>query len=148
MTLDDLPALNASLNGLATVFLVAGYLFIRSDRKPQHIACMVGALVASAVFLTSYLIYHFSKGEPTRFPVEYGAVRYVYYAILASHVLLAIVNLPMIIMTVVPALRRRFDRHRKIARWTWPVWMYVSVTGVIVYLMLYRWFPPTGGAAG
>jgi len=101
---------------------------------------MVSALAASTVFLIGYLIYHFNV-PATRFEAT-GVVRSIYFFILATHIILAFFVLPMVIMTVVPALRRRFDRHRRIGRWTMPVWLYVSVTGVVVYLMLYRWFPP------
>ena len=101
---------------------------------------MTAALTVSAAFLASYLVYHYRVGS-VKFTHE-GLVRAVYFFILVTHIVLAAVNLPMIILTVVPALRRRFDRHRKLARWTWPIWMYVSVTGVLVYAMLYHWFPP------
>lgn len=141
----DLPGINATLNAVSTVLLVSGWWCIRSGRKPAHVACMVTALATSAVFLACYLTYHAWLHETLgvrgiRFTHE-GLVRPVYYAILVTHVFGAVVNLPMIILTVVPAVRRRFDRHRRIARWTLPVWLYVSVTGVVVYLMLYRWFP-------
>ncbi|CAN5198260.1 DUF420 domain-containing protein [soil metagenome] len=141
MTLSDLPALNASLNATATVLLVTGYVFIRRRMIRAHATTMVLALATSAVFLTGYLIYHFNVEAVKKFPDGYGAVRYAYYAMLLTHVVLAIVNLPMIILTVIPAARRRFDQHRRIARWTFPIWLYVSVTGVLVYFSLYHWFP-------
>jgi len=144
MEIDDLPRLNASLNATATVFIIAGLVCIKTGRKRAHIACMATALTASAVFLTSYLIYHFTKGEPTPFGGA-GAIRVVYYVMLLTHIVLAIVNLPMVIITVVPAVRGRFDRHKRMARWTWPVWLYVSITGILVYFFLYVWFP--AGAA-
>ena len=139
MTLRDLPTLNAGLNSVTTLLLVAGWWFIARDRKPQHIACMATALVTSAAFLASYLYYHAHAGS-VRFTAQ-GPVRILYFTILISHTLLAMAVVPMVFATVIPALRARFDRHRRIARWTLPVWLYVSVTGVLVYLMLYRWWP-------
>ena len=139
MELEDLPALNATLNSVATVLLIAGLVFIKSGRKREHIACMVAALAVSAAFLTSYLIYHYNH-PTTRFAHD-GLPKLIYLLILFTHIPLAMVNLPMIILTVIPALRKRFDRHRRLARWTYPVWLYVSVTGVLVYMMLYRWYP-------
>ncbi len=141
MTISDFPQVNAGLNSLSTVLLVAGWWFIKSERKQAHIACMAAALVASAVFLTCYLIYHFNVGS-VKFTTE-GWPRMVYFPLLISHLILAIVVVPMVTLTVVPALRARYDRHKKFARWTLPVWLYVSVTGVLVYLMLYIWFPST-----
>ena len=136
MTVSDLPALNASLNALASLFLLAGYVCVRRKRIAAHRACMLGALATSALFLTSYLIYHYNVGS--RPFTGTGPIRLVYFAILISHVLLAIAIVPMVLVTVSRALAGRFDRHRRIARITWPLWMYVSVTGVIVYVMLYR----------
>jgi uncharacterized membrane protein YozB (DUF420 family) len=132
----DLPALNASLNALATIFLLAGYVFVRQKRVAAHRLCMIAALATSVLFLTSYVIYHANVGS--RPFTGTGPIRIVYFAILISHVLLAIVIVPMVLLTVSRALAGRFDPHRRIARITWPLWMYVSVTGVIVYLMLYR----------
>lgn len=141
----DLPSTNAVLNATSTVLLVAGWICIKRDLKKAHIGLMITALLVSAAFLTCYLTYHtmlqrYAGSASIRF-TEQGPVRPVYFFILITHVILAMVNLPMIIMTVIPAIRRRFDRHRRIARWTMPVWLYVSVTGVVVYLMLYVWFP-------
>ena len=136
MSVTDLPALNASLNALATVFLVAGYVCIRQGRIAAHRACMVSALVTSVLFLTSYVIYHANVGS--RPFTGTGLVRTVYFAILISHVLLAMVIVPLVLVTVSRALAERFDAHRRIARITWPLWIYVSVTGVIVYAMLYQ----------
>ena len=136
MTVTDLPALNASLNALASLFLLAGYVCVRRKQITAHRVCMLAALATSALFLTSYLIYHYNVGS--RPFTGTGAIRLVYFAILISHVLLAIAIVPMVLVTVSRALTRRFDRHRRIARVTWPLWMYVSVTGVIVYVMLYR----------
>ena len=138
MQLADLPTLNAILNSTATILLVAGWICIRSRKVAAHIAFMVLALLVSAAFLTSYLIYHFNT-EPFRFPVTvWNWVRIGYFVLLVTHILAAIVNLPMVIMTVIPAARRKFDKHKRIARWTLPMWLYVSVTGVMVYIMCYQ----------
>ena len=136
MTIADLPALNASLNALASVFLVVGYILIRSGRRDAHKRCMLLALTTSALFLTSYVIYHANTGSRP-FPGA-GAVRYLYFSILISHVLLAITILPLALVTATRGLRAQYDRHVKIARWTLPLWLYVSVTGVVIYLMLYQ----------
>lgn len=142
--IDSLPALNASLNALATCFLVAGFLFIRKGMRKQHIICMVSAIVVSAAFLTSYVIYHYAKeGVVTKFAHD-GPIKAVYLFILITHIPLAALVPPLVILTVVPALRARFDRHKRLARWTLPIWLYVSVTGVLVYMMLYRWYPGPG----
>ena len=136
MAVTDLPALNASLNALATLFLLVGYVFIRQKRIEAHRRCMIGALAMSALFLTSYVIYHANVGS--RPFTGSGFIRTVYFAVLISHVLLAIAIVPLVLVTVSRALSGRFDPHRRIARITWPLWMYVSVTGVVVYVMLYR----------
>ncbi len=136
MSVTDLPALNASLNALATLFLTAGYVFVRRGQVAAHRLCMVAALGTSALFLASYVVYHANVGS--RAFTGTGPIRVVYFAVLISHVLLAIAIVPMVLLTVSRALGRRFDAHRRIARITWPLWMYVSVTGVIVYVMLYR----------
>ena len=142
MTVSDLPPINASLNALATVFIVLGLWFIKAERKLAHIVCMVAALVSSAAFLTCYLIYHAAKqGHVTRFTHE-GWPRTLYFFILGTHTPLAVIVLPFIILAVVRALQARYDAHRKWAKIAAPVWLYVSVTGVLVYLMLYVWFPP------
>jgi putative membrane protein len=136
MTVQDLPALNASLNALATVFLVTGWVLIRQRKREAHRACMLAAFAVSTAFLASYLTYHFNVGSvPFQ---KQGLIRTVYLAILLTHIVLAIVIVPLIFMSLSRALSSRFDRHRRIARWTLPLWLYVSVTGVIVYLMLYR----------
>ena len=139
VSLEDLPALNASLNATATVLIIAGLISIKAGRTKVHIGFMIAALIASTAFLTSYLIYH-AQTEPTRFAHE-GWIRPVYFFILLTHIPAAAVNLPMIITTVVPAIRQRFAFHKRVARWTYPIWLYVSVTGVLVYLILYVWFP-------
>ena len=139
MSIADLPAVNASLNSICTILLFAGWWFIKHERKAQHVACMVSALLVSAAFLTCYLVYHYHVGS-VKFTSQ-GLVRPIYYFILITHVFLAAVILPLIVLTIVPALRARFDRHRRWAKITLPLWLYVSITGVIVYLMLYIWFP-------
>lgn len=136
MSVTDLPALNASLNGLATLFLLAGFVFVKRRQIDAHRLSMFGALLASAAFLVSYVVYHYHVGS--RPFTGTGVVRLVYFAILISHVILATAIVPLVLITVSRALAQRFDRHRRIARITWPLWMYVSVTGVVVYLMLYR----------
>ena len=142
MTVSDLPAVNATLNFLSTVFISAGWYFIRRNYWQRHIVCMVTAMVSSTLFLTGYVVYHAHVGEKSTHFTAAGVVRPVYFAILISHSILAFVTLPLVVATVVPVFRRRWERHRSIARWTMPIWLYVSVTGVLVYLMLYRWFPP------
>jgi uncharacterized membrane protein YozB (DUF420 family) len=134
--LRDLPAINATLNATAAVLLVWGYILIRRRRIASHRRVMLAAFVTSTVFLCCYLIYHFNVGS-VRFP-KTGAIRTVYLSILATHTALAAAVPPLAIITLNRGLRERYDRHRKIARWTLPVWLYVSVTGVVVYWMLYR----------
>ena len=144
MTIADLPALNASLNALSTAFIIAGIVAIKRDRKQAHIFSMSAAVVTSTAFLASYLTYHAMKaGVVTRF-TEPGWPKILYRAILWTHIPLAAAIVPLVLLTIIPALRARYDRHRRIARWTYPLWLYVSVTGVLVYLMLYVWFPPVG----
>lgn len=136
MTVTDLPALNATLNAIASLLLVTGYVFIRRGDRRRHQYCMVAALVVSGLFLTSYVIYHLNVGSV---PFKgTGWIRTIYFAVLIPHIILAAVIVPMVLVTVSRALGQRFDRHRAIARWTLPLWLYVSVTGVIVYLMLYQ----------
>jgi len=139
VTIHDLPAVNASLNALSTVFLASGYAFIRARRIAQHRACMLAALTTSALFLVSYIVYHAHHGT-TRFAGQ-GIARPIYFTILTTHTILAVVIVPFVIITLRRALRGDFLRHRAIARWTLPMWLYVSVTGVIVYLMLYHLYP-------
>jgi uncharacterized membrane protein YozB (DUF420 family) len=131
-----LPAVNATLNTIATVFLSAGWVFIRRREIGRHRACMISAFATSAQFLISYLLYHANVGS-VPFEGE-GAVRVVYFAILITHIILAALILPLALVTLSRALARKFDRHRAIARWTLPIWLYVSVTGVAIYVMLYR----------
>jgi len=137
ISIGDLPTLNAVLNGTSAVLLAFGYLFIRRKKVNLHKACMVSAFVISTLFLVSYLIYHYHAGSKP-FPGE-GWTRPLYFAILISHVILATVTLPLSIVTLARGLRGRFEKHRSIARWALPIWLYVSVTGVVVYLMLYHW---------
>jgi uncharacterized membrane protein YozB (DUF420 family) len=136
MSISDLPAVNASLNGLSALLLGAGYACIRSGRRDAHRNCMAAALVSSTLFLTSYLVYHFHVGS-VRFTGQ-GPIRTAYFAILLTHTILAVLIVPLVATTVTRALRERFDAHRRIARITLPLWTYVSVTGVIIYWMLYR----------
>jgi uncharacterized membrane protein YozB (DUF420 family) len=132
----DLPALNAGLNAVTAALLITGWRLIRRGRRTAHRTVMIAALLTSAAFLTSYLVYHAHAGS-VRFPGQ-GWIRPVYFAILLTHTVLAAVNVPLVLITAVRALRGRFDRHRAIARWTLPVWLYVSVTGVVIYWLLYR----------
>ena len=140
MTLSDLPAINASLNGLSASLLAAGFYFIRRKQIVAHRNCMVAAFVTSIVFLGFYLYYHFNTEVVTRF-VEPAWFRPIYLAILLTHTILAVIIVPLVLMTLHRAIKARFELHRKIARWTWPLWMYVSVTGVVIYLILYQIFP-------
>ena len=136
MTVSDLPAINASLNATCFVLLTIGYILIRRGRVAQHRAVMIAAFCTSVVFLTSYLIYHAQAGSKPF--LGQGPIRIVYFTILITHVVLAAAIVPMVLMTLSRGLKRQDARHRALARWTLPIWMYVSVTGVIVYLMLYR----------
>jgi len=140
VSLSDLPAVNACLNGLSAVFLTTGYVFIRRGNKIAHRNCMVSAFVTSTIFLICYLTYHFTVRTVTRFEKPEW-FRPIYLTILLTHTVLAVVIVPLVLMTLGRAVKQRFDLHKKIARWTWPLWMYVSVTGVVIYLLLYRIFP-------
>ncbi len=142
MTISDLPAINASLNALSTVFILTGIAFIKNEMKQAHILSMIAALITSTAFLTCYVIYHAAKaGVVTYFTVP-GWPKALYMAILWTHIPLAVATVPLVLMTIIPAFQARYDKHRRIAKWTFPIWLYVSVTGVLVYLMLYVWFPP------
>jgi putative membrane protein len=136
MSVSDLPTLNAILNFTAAVLLGAGFYFIKQRRIEAHKRCMVAAMAVSVAFLTSYVIYHYHAGSVSF--AGQGWIRPVYFFILITHVILAIVIVPMVLRTAWFAFDSRFDKHVRIARKTFPLWMYVSVTGVIVYLMLYR----------
>jgi len=140
VTVYDLPAVNASLNSLCTVFLTLGFIFIKRGNKIAHRNCMIAALTTSGVFLTCYLTYHFQVQTVTHFrnPEWF---RPIYLVILLTHTVLAVVIVPLILLTLWRARQQNFEAHKKIARWTWPLWMYVSVTGVVVYLLLYQIFP-------
>jgi putative membrane protein len=131
-----LPAVDATLNAASALLLACGYYFIRRGNIPAHRACMLGAFGTSVIFLVCYLTYHYYHGV-TRFP-GHGAVRSFYLALLGTHTTLAVVIVPLVLTTLYRAWRQRFDLHRRIARWTLPLWMYVSVTGVVVYWMLYH----------
>ena len=136
MGLHDLPLLNACLNGTAAVLLATGFILIKQGHRDQHKKVMLAAFTISILFLISYLTYHFQAGV-TRYP-HTGAIRTVYYTILFTHTVLAAVVPVLAIVTLRRGLKGRFERHKKIARWTLPIWLYVSVTGVVVYLMLYQ----------
>jgi len=136
VTVHDLPAVNAALNALSGILLVAGYSFIRAHRVESHRRCMIAAFITSSLFLACYIAYHAQVGS-VRF-TRHGLVRPLYFTILVTHVSLAALVLPLAIVTLSRGLKARFDRHRAIARWTLPVWLYVSVTGVLVYVLLYQ----------
>lgn len=139
MTIQDLPTLNASLNSLAGILLLSGYIAIKKDKRDLHRNLMISALIVSAAFLTSYLIYHFHVPSK-KFP-DLGWIKTVYFLILFPHIILAVVMVPMILKTFWHAYKQDWEKHKKIAKITFPIWMYVSITGVIVYFMLYVWFP-------
>ena len=134
-----LPAVNAVLNGMAAVLLFSGWLLIRRGRRMQHRACMLGAFATSTLFLTSYVIYHAHAGSRPFHGT--GPVRLFYFALLLSHVLLAAIILPLALVTLARGLKARYAAHVAVARWTLPLWLYVSVTGVVIYLMLYQLYP-------
>jgi uncharacterized membrane protein YozB (DUF420 family) len=136
VSVTDLPAVNAVLNSICAVLLVVGWLLIRRGRIAQHRAVMIAAFSTSCVFLTSYLVYHAQVGS-VRFTGQ-GAIRVVYFTILLTHTVLAALIVPLVLVTLSRGLKRQDVRHRAIARWTLPLWLYVSVTGVIVYFMLYQ----------
>ena len=140
MTVHDLPAVNASLNALSGILLVIGYTMIRGRRIAAHRRCMIAAFVTSSLFLVCYVIYHAQVGS-VRFTRE-GLVRPVYYTILITHVTLAAAVPPLAMLTLSRGLKARYPQHVRIARWTLPIWLYVSVTGVIIYVMLYHLYPP------
>jgi putative membrane protein len=146
ISVSALPAVNASLNATSAVLLTAGYVAIRRRNVAVHRACMIAAFATSIVFLGCYVVYHLHAGT-TRFPGT-GLARTIYFTILGTHTPLAATVPFLAIVTLSRALAARFDSHRRIARWTWPIWMYVSVTGVLVYVMLYQLYPPPGGPLG
>jgi len=136
LTVHDLPAVNATLNAISGVLLLIGYLLIRARRIELHRRFMIAAFVASALFLVSYVVYHAQVGS-VRFTRQ-GFVRPLYFTILITHVSLAAAVLPLAILTLSRGLQAKYARHRVIARWTFPIWLYVSVTGVLVYVLLYQ----------
>ena len=139
LSISLLPHLNAILNAIAACFLMGGFIFIRGGNRDAHRICMIVALIISSLFLICYIIHRFYvpifvfQGE--------GSIRIFYYILLISHVFLAIVIVPLIAITVVRALKEKFSAHKNIAKWTWPIWMYVSISGIVVYLMLYQLYP-------
>lgn len=135
-----LPTINASLNATSGVLLTAGFICIKKRKIAAHKACMIAAGVVTACFLCCYLYYHFTTQLLTKFLGE-GFIRYVYYTILITHTTLAVVNLPLAITTYVRAFKGQLEKHKRLARITLPIWWYVSITGVLVYFMLYHWFP-------
>jgi uncharacterized membrane protein YozB (DUF420 family) len=139
MSFSDLPLLNAFLNTTSAVLLLIGHQLIKKGRKDSHKKLMIAAFVASSLFLISYLTYHYVHGSQ-HFAGE-GLIRPVYFLILATHTVLAAAIVPLVLITLRRGLRSEFSLHRRIARWTYPIWLYVSVTGVIIYLMLYQLFP-------
>ena len=145
MHVTDLPAVNATLNGLSAVLLAIGFYHIRRKNVPAHRRCMLAAFASSILFLICYITYHsylayvLHRG-PTRF-TDPAWFRPIYLTILGTHTILAMAIVPLALITLSRALHQRFDRHRRIARWTWPIWMYVSVTGVLIYYLLYCQFP-------
>ncbi|HEY7545928.1 MAG TPA: DUF420 domain-containing protein [Blastocatellia bacterium] len=141
MSIDFIPTLNAMLNATSGLFLITGFLMIRRRKIEAHRFCMLAAVTASILFLISYVIYHVGFAKGISGSEHMGRARPVYLTILTSHTILAITIVPFVIITFRRAFRRDFARHRKIARWTFPLWLYVSVTGVIVYLMLYHIYP-------
>ena len=138
------PLINATLNGTCAVLLVIGRSLIAQGKRQQHRAVMIAAVITSSLFLACYLTYHtmlqiYAHGAITRFQGT-GLARPIYFSILLSHTILAVMIVPMVLVTLSRGLRARFDKHRAIARWTFPIWLYVSVTGVVIYFMLYHWF--------
>jgi len=145
MTIHDLPVVNATLNALSAVFLALGFFYIKRGNKIAHRNCMISAFSTSVIFLGCYLTYHIWLGVvlhqgPTRF-LNPAWFRPIYLTILITHTILAAAIVPIILMTLNRARKQNFEAHKKIARWTWPLWMYVSVTGVVIYLLLYQIFP-------
>lgn len=145
LPVSSLPTVNASLNAACTVLLLCGYYFIRQKKIFQHRICMIAAFICSTVFLASYVYFHLHAGI-IRFGGQ-GWIRPVYFTLLFSHTILAVVNLPLILITLSFALREKFSSHRRIARWTYPIWLYISVTGVIIYWLLYIAYTPIGFAS-
>lgn len=147
MSFTDLPAINACLNSFSTILLTAGFVYIKRGNKLAHQKCMIAALVTSTVFLACYLTYHYKMkqvyGEAHTKFVNPPEFRPIYLTILFTHLIGAFAIVPLVLITTTRAFKQRFEAHKKIARWTWPIWMYVSVTGVIIYFLLYQIFPQT-----
>lgn len=141
MTVADLPALNASLNGLAFLLLTAGFIFIKNRRILPHRICMGTAVLVSAIFLVTYVLHKILVGGMHTSLGADGAIRVVYYGMLVSHILLAIMIVPLVVITLRHAMAGRIANHQAWARWTFPIWYYVSITGVLIYFFLYQWFP-------
>jgi putative membrane protein len=139
LEIQDLPHVNAALNGATIMFLTGGLYYILNGRPGRHKACMVGALAVSAAFLVTYLIYHFNSGL-AQFGGT-GTIRPIYFSILIAHIIIAMVITPLVPVTVYRAFTGRLDRHKRIARWTWPLWMYVAISGVVVYVMAIHLYP-------
>lgn len=139
MSVSDLPLINACLNGASAVLLTVGFIQIKRGRQIAHRNCMIGAFATSTVFLACYLYYHY-HAKTTRF-LEPQWFRPIYLGILLTHTILAIAVVPMVFMSFSRALKEKYELHKKVARWTWPIWMYVSITGVVIYLILYQIFP-------
>jgi len=141
MSVSDMPGLNATLNGISAVLLTLGFIFIKSGNKTAHRNCMVAAFCTSSIFLVSYVTHKILiHGKHTKLGAD-GLLQTVYYVMLFSHVVLAMAIVPLVLVTIFRAKRGDFDAHKRIARWTWPIWMYVSVTGVLIYFFLYQWWP-------
>lgn len=136
MDLSILPTVNACLNSLSAVFLAVGYIMIRQGRREAHKRFMLAAVGTSVLFLISYLVYHYAHGS-TKY-LKTGLIRQVYITILLTHTVLAVVNVPLVILSLKGAFSGNFEKHKRIARWTLPIWFYVSITGVVIYLMLYQ----------
>jgi putative membrane protein len=140
MTTAELPQLYTIFNGCALFHIILGVILIKKGIRQAHIASMVIALLFSAAFLGCYLYYHFTIGH-VRYAGQ-GLNRTIYFTILLTHIPLAILNLPMILLTVIPAIQKRYDKHRRMTRWTLPIWLYVSATGILIYFMCYVWYGP------
>jgi putative membrane protein len=140
MSANDLPTINAVLNSLSAVFLVVGYVFIKRKKRDAHKKAMLTAFTFSALFLASYIVYHYTAGATTFTAV--GWIRPVYFGILISHTILATMILPPILLLLYRAWKKQYAKHARLARWILPAWLYVSITGVVIYMILYHWYPP------
>lgn len=140
MDVTILPTINALLNSASAVLMITGHRFMHQGRIAAHRACMIAAVSSSSLFLVSYLYYHFHAGA-IRFQGT-GWIRPVYFTILTTHTILAAAVVPLVLITLILGLRGNFEKHRPVARWTYPIWLYVSITGVLIYFMVYHWFRP------